>query len=310
MKKDYDTTGLIRANYTNNIFRVNLLAVLDSIKEGTMRLNDFEGNASTLSETIRKIREVYPKEQMTMYKLALLPAVDFNGVFGNGMVLEHYNTITAIDIDHIGGREKLEAMRKELITDPHSLAVFETPSGDGLKVVVEHDNSDPCLHSQMYRQIMNYYDCHDPKCSDIKRRHYISYDPLLWINPGEPEPFHFEPTIDIPQIDIQKSEFHSAQRTYTNRNGKRKSDNSIIAMLNASWRRNHPEYWQKGHRATGIFECSRLLCKVGVDEEKALQYFMDNWKETGLDNEEIIHNCKGGYKYVRERKEESSINWI
>lgn len=309
MKNCY-ISGLVRVNYTDNIYKVDLLTVLNSIKDGTMKLNDFEGNASTLAEVIHKIREVYPKDQMRTYKQALLPAVDFNGVFGNGMVLEQYNTITAIDIDHIGGRDKLEAMRQKLIADPHSVAVFETPSGDGLKVIVQHDNLDPRLHTQMYQQIMTYYDCHDEKCTDIKRRHYLSYDPNLWINPGDAESFHFEPMKEMPRANVPLPKTHSTTRPYNNNgNGKRKSDNSIIAILNASWRREHPEYWQEGHRATGIFECARFFCKVGVDEGKALNYFIDNWRGTGLDDEEIIHNCQGGYKYVRDKGEEMSIIW-
>ena len=291
-----------RIDDTKNVWSVNLMEVLDIIRTGDMELCDIDGSVCSLGELIQKIRNEVPHERLQEYKDSLLPPVCYNGLFDSDGKLIQYNDITAIDIDHIGGRERLEEMRQKLIADPHSLAIFETPSGDGLKVIVRHDNRDPERHSDMYKQIMAYYECHDPKCSDLKRRHYLSYDPLLWINPGDVTPFHFDATITE----------HSKQKAATkpiDHESRRKSDKSIIAMLNSAWSRNHPEYWKEGNRASGVFDCSCQLCKSGVDEELALQYCLDRWLDTGIDEKEIEHNCRGGYKYVRRMGEEGIIQW-
>jgi len=287
---------------TKNVWYIDLMEVLKIIRTGDLELCDMDGRSCSLSELIQKIRSEVPRERLQEYKNSLLPPVCYNGVFDSEGELIQYNDITAIDIDHIGGRERLEEMRQKLIAEPHSIAVFETPSGDGLKVIVRHDNRDPDRHSDMYKQIMAYYECHDPKCSDLKRRHYLSYDPLLWINPSDVIPFHFDATITE----------HSKQKAATkpiDHESRRKSDKSIIAMLNSAWSRNHPEYWKEGNRASGVFDCSCQLCKSGVDEELALQYCLDRWLDTGIDEKEIEHNCRGGYKHVRRMGEEGIIQW-
>lgn len=288
---------------TKNVWSVDLMEVLNIIRTGNLELLGIDGRICSLGELIQKIRNEVPHERLQEYKDNLLPPVCYNGVFDSEGELIQYNDITAIDIDHIGGRERLEEMRQKLIADPHSIAVFETPSGDGLKVIVRHDNRDPDRHSDMYKQIMAYYECHDPKCSDLKRRHYLSYDPLLWINPDDVMPFHFDETITehSKQKVVEKPIYHHESR--------RKSDKSIIAMLNSSWKRQHPEYWMEGNRACGVFEASCQLCKSGIDEELALQYCLDNWIRTGLDDKEIEHNCRGGYKHVRNMGEEGIIQW-
>ena len=286
---------------TKLVWYSNLNDVLNEIKEGNTPLFDLHGNDCYLDDLITEMRQ-QPGEKLREYKEKTLPALAFNGLFRSGMELMHYNDITAIDIDHIGGREKLEAMRQKLIADPHSVAVFETPSGDGLKVIVRHDNTDPGRHSDMYKQIMTYYDCCDPKCSDLKRRHFLSYDPLLWINPVEALPFHYDATM----TELAKPKATDSPRVETKR---RKSDKSIIAMLNAAWTKQHPEYWMEGHRACGVFEACCQLCKSGVDEELALQYCLDRWLDTGIDEKEIEHNCRGGYRHVRRMGEEGIIQW-
>ena len=287
---------------TKNVWSVDFMEVLNIIRTGDLELLGMDGRICSLGELIQKIRNEVPHERLQEYKDSLLPPVCYNGVFDSEGELIQYNDITAIDIDHIGDRERLEKMRQKLIADPHSIAVFETPSGDGLKVIVRHDNRDPDRHSDMYKQIMAYYECHDPKCSDLKRRHYLSYDPLLWINPVEALPFHYDATM----TELAKPKATDNPRVETKR---RKSDKSIIAMLNAAWTKQHPEYWMEGHRACGVFEACCQLCKSGVDEELALQYSLDRWLDTGIDEKEIEHNCRGGYRHVRRMGEEGIIQW-
>lgn len=296
-------TSLFRnINDTKNVWSIEFMEVLKMIRTGNLELCDMDGRICSLGELILNIRNEVPHERLQEYKSCLLPPVCYNGVLDSDFELKQYNNITAIDIDHIGSRERLEVMRKNLIADSHSLAVFETPSGDGLKVIVRHDNTDPKRHSDMYRQIMVYYDNHDVKCADLKRRHYLSYDPLLWYNPGEALPFHFDPTKEV-HITPKVSE-----RTKVSK-GNRRSDKSIIAMLNAAWTKQHPEYWMEGNRACGVFEACCQLCKSGVDEELALQYCLDNWLDTGLEDKEIEHNCQGAYKHIRSKGEEGIIEW-
>ena len=285
----------------------NMLYLLNVIKTGELLLRDVNGKACWLRDIVQFVRGFSgDKNRFQYYKEKLLPPICYHALFGSTWDLIHYNDIIAIDIDHIGGRDKLEAMRQKLIADPHSLAVFETVSGDGLKVLVRHDNTEPECHTDMYKQIMVHYDCYDNRCVDFKRRHFLSYDPKLWINPNEAVPYHYDKTASHVYLSIPtpKSDYRTKSM-----NGKCKSDKSMIAMLNAGWRDKHPEYWQEGQRACSIFSCACLMCKLGIDEELATSYFIDNWIESGLSENEIVHNCRGGYKYIRDHGEENTMEW-
>ena len=225
---------------------------------------------------------------MQKWKARLLPAVAYNGTFRelNSAGLIEYSCVTALDFDHIATPDEMIRLRNKLMITECVLSVFVTPSGNGLKALVLHDNTDPAGHGDLYEQLLNMFyvaDRNDAGCKDLARRNYLSYDPYIWINPS-PEPFHYVPTIK-PQVQMPQS---SGTRTV--------SDKSIISIMNSHWKRNNPEYWKKGNRGNCIFRLACWMCKWGVDEELATEYFIDGWEDDTMDEKEIRSHVGNAYK--------------
>lgn len=274
-----------RISYTKFSLRyMTIDDVIHIIKEGTLQLHDPEIGDYTLADAIRKIRS---ESDQQYWKARLLPAVAFNGNFRElvGHQLIDYSNITALDFDHLSCPEEMESLWKKLTTTPCVRNVFITPSGRGLKAIVEHDNTDRSKHPDLYAQLLKKFNvaCSDASCKDIARRNYLSYDPSVWTNPNV-VPFHYVPST-TPKV---------VSKPYTSQ--KRVSDKSILSMMNATWKKKHPEYWQEGNRATSIFKLSCLLCKWGVDEELAREYFVREWEDDSMSDKEIIGHVSNAYK--------------
>jgi len=115
-----------------------------------------------------------------------LPCFTPTGVFNHRSIkgLEHYNGIICLDIDGVANPEELKERCKNL----HWVqAAFITPSGQGLKVIVQTQGT-----SENYKQTEELVAeafleatgvARDNRCKDIARIQFVSYDPELYYNP-------------------------------------------------------------------------------------------------------------------------------
>ena len=277
-----------RINYVMyGLKNISLKEAIEYIRNGDMVLCDKEYGNYTLRQAIEFIREVNEKDKQ-FWKSRLLPAVAYNGTFiyvdAKGM--DEYSHITAMDFDDILTMDELMHLRNRLIKTPCVVCVFITPSGHGLKALVLHDNTDLSKHTDLYNQLLDKFNVasKDVNCKDLGRRNYLSYDPDIWVNPS-PKLFHYIPSVK-PQIKtIQPIP-----------NGRKVSDKSIISIMNRKWKEKHPEYWVEGNRASSIFRLACLMCKWGVDEELAGEYFVDRWENDTMSREEIQGHVGNAYK--------------
>lgn len=225
---------------------------------------------------------------MPKWKARLLPAVAYNGTFKelNNTGLIDYSSVTALDFDHIATSDDMACLRNRLVITPCVLSVFVTPSGRGLKALVWHDNTDPNKHGDLYEQLLTKFyvaNRNDTSCKDLARRNYLSYDPYIWTNP-KPVQFHYIPSIK-PKVNSLSTHI-----------GKGLSGQSIISIMNSVWKKNNPEYWEEGNRATSIFKLACLMCKWGVDQNLASEYFIDGWESDSMSEKEIQSHVDNGYK--------------
>ncbi|HET6245383.1 MAG: DUF3987 domain-containing protein [Bacteroidetes bacterium] len=118
---------------------------------------------------------------------ANLPGVTFSATYNGGRRQENileYNNLLVLDIDKISDR-LLE--NKTLISkDPYTLAVWKSPSGTGLKVLVMVDSSMED-HKIAFQSLEGYYKQKfklqiDKSGSDVQRLCFMSYDPNIFIN--------------------------------------------------------------------------------------------------------------------------------
>lgn len=105
------------------------------------------------------VRKAKTKEEKEKAKMKL-PAVTWNGTFKtkNRSDLIHYSSFTALDFDHIQP-EKMDEFGKWLQSFPCVYAYYVTPSGEGYKAVILHDNYEPLYHYDLYNQLLKLFDC-------------------------------------------------------------------------------------------------------------------------------------------------------
>lgn len=97
------------------------------------------------------------------------------------------------DIDKIG-LEAAIAARQSIATnnDPHILAAFISPSGEGLKMIMKIDPNESDANNFKWgteHLMKNYKLTNDPAVKDVRTRiFFTSYDPDIYINQNELEP--------------------------------------------------------------------------------------------------------------------------
>jgi len=155
---------------------------LRTIKEGVFREQIDE---------IRLLRDSTPGDQKAR-KAALKPlklrlrGYLFSGLFSvrNAEGLLEHSGILCVDLDHL---EDIAATRAELVRDPHVNAVFLSPTGTGLKLLVLIDPRRP--HEDGYFAAEAYFKRQfglkiDAPCKDVSRICFVSWDPDLYLNPN------------------------------------------------------------------------------------------------------------------------------
>lgn len=113
-----------------------------------------------------------------------LPGITVSGSFNNSHAakdLIKHSGLIQIDIDEI---ENVLSHKVKIIQDPITYACFISPSGTGLKLIIKID---PLKHKESFQSLQKYYKDKynlevDPKCKDIGRLMYISYDQDIFIN--------------------------------------------------------------------------------------------------------------------------------
>lgn len=138
------------------------------------------------------------KKQKSYQKLIHFPALIFGGTFsgtGKAEDISEMSGLIVLDFDHINN---LEDIRLKLETDLHTYLLFQSPSGDGLKVIVRHDLRDASKWQFLYQELEEYYINEfqlepDKSGKDISRMCYIPFieklyrheDSLIWNYSGK-----------------------------------------------------------------------------------------------------------------------------
>jgi hypothetical protein len=118
-----------------------------------------------------------------------LPAFTVSGTFKDKRQeenLDKYSNLVVLDIDKLE-MDKLKEVKSKVTSMDTTNAVFISPSGKGLKIIVKHD-AESKDHESAYNQIADYYkkECDveiDRSGKDIARMCFVSHDPELHHNP-------------------------------------------------------------------------------------------------------------------------------
>lgn len=175
-----------RCKSTTNPKQVPVRDVLERIRNPDKRTVD----------AIARIRAEPDKDKRTELKESTLPAVSFAVRLKNRIrdvpladKLISHSGFACLDFDHLAD---LANIKERLKADPHVAAVFVSPSGDGLKVLVRI--TDPSHYIPCWQSAAAYFKNEygikiDKATKDVTRLCFMSYDPDLFIRDGEAEPF-------------------------------------------------------------------------------------------------------------------------
>lgn len=129
-------------------------------------------------DTVQKVRDGDKKAKQE------LPAVCFSGVFRDGVrsdeTLQHHSGLIVLDFDHVDA----ERVKTALAGNKYIMACWVSPSGDGVKALVEITNTE--RHRDHYRSLRAYFDDQyglelDKTGENESRACFESFDPQIVI---------------------------------------------------------------------------------------------------------------------------------
>mgnify|MGYP000909028901 CR=1 FL=1 len=156
---------------------IGLLEELGNFKNGKYKLQ---------IEQCRLALKLEGKTGYDKYK-SQLPGVAFCGTFNNLRQAEqiaYYNNLLIIDIDDLDEETILDT-KNQVMQDVFTYAVFISPSGKGLKILIKVDTGVE-FHKLAFRAVTKYYLDKfniniDLSGSDCSRLCYVSWDSDIYI---------------------------------------------------------------------------------------------------------------------------------
>lgn len=176
---------------TKPIGRISIMDFLREIKD------------EVLKNEISTLRNFTDKKQKDEYKNTAIKTVTYTGIFQerkNDLLLAPTGVII-LDIDNVP-KSEIKRIKADLANDAHTLAVWQSPSGTGFKLMVKMFFGWSCeTYKTKYLNVINYYstNCNIPaidsrnknnvsnwgfdlSCSDLARLCIYSSDSDIYIN--------------------------------------------------------------------------------------------------------------------------------
>lgn len=260
-------------NETGKPYYISVKKALDRIRVGQSK------------ELLDKVRSTEAKDLRNELKKGL-PSVCFGGKFSSrsDKALIQSSGLMSIDFDGFESREKLEAKRFELEMDDYTYACFESPSGNGLKVLVKIPNTDANGYKAYFKAIESYYKCpnFDSVCSNISRVTYESYDPNIYVN--------------------EKSAIWNEQFIEKKKEAKKvvipvDDNNKTIEYLHKWWEKNYGLV--SGKRNQNLFILAGGYNQYGIPIEEAYQSLL-RFEQSDFTKAEIVNTINSAYKNTSE----------
>jgi hypothetical protein len=221
-------------------------------------------------ELVDEIQREDDKDKRNVLKKKL-PAICFSGTFSkraDNAMIEHSGLI-CLDFDDFPSYDEMDEYREKLSKDKHTYAVFISPSGKGLKVLVkiprDYEN-----HRKYFNALEKYYDSpyFDTSCKNESRVCYESSDPEIHVNTNSEE---WTEMADKEVEEIEKKEDVSTFII--------KDEQKNIDLLMAWWNKNYGFVDGQWDNYLHILACA--LCNYGVSKTSAFNWINRIANEAG-----------------------------
>jgi hypothetical protein len=247
---------------------------------------------------INQIRLEKDKAQRNLLKKQL-PSICFSGKFRqrhDSGIIKHSGLI-CLDFDTFKDEEELLSYRKDFLENPekskYTFALFTSPSGDGLKVLVRIPPS-IADHRNYFKALQEFYndDHFDKSCINISRVCYSSYDENLYFNPDSEEwvtmeqDEQYDLSIDAPVLKL-KSEITIVQ------NLQKWFDNKFTMNV--------------GEKNNNLFKLASAFNDFGMTRHSCENYLQNKYgsKKTEKEISAIVKSAykkEGGTKFFEDKQ--------
>lgn len=239
-------------------------------------------------ELLSKIRLEPEKEVRNQLKMGL-PSICFSGTFQNRSAagLVKHSGLMCLDFDGFEDADTLTTWRDTLQAWEYTFALFTSPSGNGLKVLVRIPPTDATGHKEYFEAFEQHFkECQyfDTSTSDVSRVCYESYDPNLYVN-KEADIWHIKVEKQLSDIGVS----HALIPV--------KSDTIIISTIHRWW-----EGKKKGAglgRNADLFVFASALNRFGVPKDVCEQH-LSQFAVKDFPFTEIQKVVKSAYKNTSE----------
>ncbi|GAK89003.1 hypothetical protein JCM19297_3527 [Nonlabens ulvanivorans] len=227
-------------------------------------------------------------DQFKKELVAFTPSATFEG----GRKMEYfkkYSGFVHLDFDKLEPDELQEAKQK-IQSIPYTFACFTSPSGNGLKVFIEVDTTME-QHKSAYAQVQAFYEKEvgieaDPKCKDITRLCFVSYDPDGYKN-IQNEKFKIKTETVLQPITPSTPKTVVTQNLNSNEN----SNSSEIFTECITFTENKESY-AEGNRNNFIYQLACNCNRRGIVYDDTLHLILNTYD---LNQDEIKASVKSAY---------------
>ena len=216
-----------------------------------------------------------------------LPAICFSGTFNrraDDAIIEHSGLI-CLDFDGYDTTEQMLIDKDSMRNDKYVMAVFISPSGNGLKTIVKIP-ADPINHKKYFDALEKHFDSKyfDVTSKNISRVCYESYDADVYINKDselwntmiEEEPKPLERKKIISTVPVT-------------------NENKIVDRLMKWWTREYGLV--EGERNANVFKLAAAFNDFGVSKSLA-EYVIGQMESSSFPMSEIRTTINSAYKSV------------
>ncbi len=206
-----------------------------------------------------------------------LPSICFSGKFGrdreDSKLIEH-SGLVILDFDHLSDEDMTDKWQF-LKSLPYIVAVFTSPSGDGIKALVRI--ADPSKHLQHYAALVRDIPSLDAKNKNISRVCFESCDKDIYIN--------YEAEAYTKYIETEKREV-----------GQSKTDNETFNNIKI-WLDNKGEAFVTGSRNDYMFKLASACCRFGIHQDETTALIQNNLlaNDTDFTQREMASVIKSAY---------------
>jgi hypothetical protein len=272
-------------------FHRDVMTILDRIKEGASK------------DLVKKIRLEKNKSERNELKKKL-PAICFSGTFtkrNDNSIIDHSGLI-CLDFDGYQTQKELLQDKETLSKNKYVFAIFISPSGNGLKILVKIP-PDVENHLNYFNSLENYFNSpyFDKTSKNISRVCYESYDPRTHVN-------------------INSSIWDTIEETSYNEVSKNRDaptipitdENKIVEILTKWWLHKYPMV--SGQRNQNTYVLAMAMNDFGVAKSLAsfvlTQYVSEDFTSREIQrtiDSAYLNTANFGTKYYEDEERISAI---